>query len=182
MIMGREAAQKMAIEHYLSLLAGIDGQAPFGQFMFDHGSYHDAAPKPARFKSLMLKRCFSNAQKAVVTAVSAGRCPLTYAEGYACSGGLAPNIPMHHAWLVDDDGMVVDQTWTSPETSTYFGVKFTAEYVMEKAKEHRRSYNSLLDDRRDEWRLLNDPSVAARAIIAPSTGILTKPSDGLPSL
>lgn len=159
--------QKMAIENYISLLAGMDAQAPFGQFMLDYGSYHVAAPLPARMKSLMPTRCYSNAQRAVVSAVSAGRKPLTYAEGYACSGGLAVSVPMQHAWLIDDEGRVVDQTWRSPETSTYFGVTFTTEYVMAKAEEHGRVYDSLLDDRRDRWRLLNDPSVAAAAIIRP---------------
>lgn len=46
---------------------------------------------------------------------------------------------------------------------------FTTEYVMAKAEEHRRSYNSLLDDRRDRWKLLNDPTVASGAIIPPSS-------------
>lgn len=167
----REAAQRMAIEQYLSMLAGMDAQAPFGEFMLEHGSYHEAAPRPARFKALMPTRCFSNAQRAVVAAVSAGRRPLTYAEGYACSSALAVPVPMQHAWLVDDEGRVVDQTWSFPETSTYFGVMFTTEYVMAKAEEHRRSYNSLLDDRRDRWKLLNDPTVASGAIIPPSSRI-----------
>ncbi|MDW9481175.1 hypothetical protein GOB57_21245 [Sinorhizobium meliloti] len=163
----REALQKMAIEQFLEMLAGLDAQAPFGRFMLDHGSYHVAAPKPPRYKAMMPTRCFSNAQRSVVAAVSAGRKPLTYAEGYACSGALAVCAPMLHAWLVDDEGRVVDQTWSSPETSAYFGVKFRPEYVMEKAQKHGRTYNSLLDDRRDRWRLLNDPAVAEQAIIRP---------------
>ncbi|MCV9964627.1 hypothetical protein OIU34_22305 [Pararhizobium sp. BT-229] len=167
MAVDRADLQKMAIEHYISLLAGMDAQAPFGQFMLDYGSYHVAAPRPPRLKTRMPTRCFSNAQRAVVAAVSAGRKPLTYAEGYACSSGLAVCVPIHHAWLIDDEGRVVDQTWQSPETSTYFGVAFSTDYVMAKAEEYGRAYNSLIDDRRDRWRLLNDPSVAAEAIIRP---------------
>jgi hypothetical protein len=157
----------MAIDNFLAMLTGMNAQAPFGEFMLAYGSYHEPAALPARMKSLMPSRCFSNAQRAVVSAVLAGRKPLTYAEGYACSGGLAVPVPMQHAWLIDDEGRVVDQTWRSPETSTYFGVAFTTEYIMDKAAEHGRSFNSLIDDRRDRWKLLNDPLVAAAAIISP---------------
>jgi hypothetical protein len=165
MALEREAAHRLAIEHYIGMLAGMSAQAPFGQFMLDHGSYHEATPLPSRFKSLMPTRCYSNAQSAVVRAVSAGREPLTYAEGYACPRTLP--YPIQHAWLVDDEGRVVDQTWSHPEECTYFGVLFTTEYIMEAAEKYRRRYNYLLDDRRDRWALLNDPAVAERAIIPP---------------
>ncbi|MCS4088955.1 hypothetical protein [Rhizobium sp. BK176] len=172
----RDAANRMAIDHYIGLLAGMNVQAPFGQFMIDHGSYHEAAPLPARLKSLMPTRCYSNAQSAVVRAVSAGRKPLTYAEGYACSGKLA--YPIQHAWLVDDEGRVVDQTWSNPEEATYFGVLFTTEYVLETAEKYRRRYNSLLDDRRDYWALLKDPAIAERAVIPPGNLV----TEGRPAL
>lgn len=165
MAVDRDVAQRMAIEHFIGLLAGMDAQAPFGRFMLDHGAYHEAAQKPSRLKSLMPTRCYSNAQSAVVKAVTAGRKPLTYAEGYACPRTLP--YPIQHAWLVDDEGRVVDQTWSHPEESTYFGVLFTTEYVMETAEKYRHRYDSLLDDRRDYWTLLNDPAIAERAIIPP---------------
>jgi hypothetical protein len=171
MALDRESAHRVAIEHFISLLAGMNAQAPFGQFMLDHGSYHEAAPKPPKLKSLMPTRCYSNAQSAVVRAVSAGRKPLTYAEGYACPGTLS--YPIQHAWLVDDEGRVVDQTWSNPEESTYFGVLFTTEYIMETAVKYRHRYNSLLDDRRDYWALLNNPAIAERAIISPG-GLLAE--------
>jgi hypothetical protein len=165
----RKVLQKLAIDQFIGMLAGIDSQAPYGRFMLQHGTYHEAAPKPSRLKPLMPTRCFSNAQRAVVAAVSAGRMPLTYVEGYACSGNLAVCLPIHHAWLIDDEGRVVDQTWESPETSVYFGVAFSARYVMEIADRYSRMYQSLLDDRRDRWRLLNDPAVAAEAVIDPTS-------------
>ncbi|MBY3155494.1 hypothetical protein HFO56_24510 [Rhizobium laguerreae] len=165
MALDRETAHRLAIDHFVGVLSGMDAQAPFGRFMLDHGSYHEAAPKPPRLKSLMPTRCYSNAQSAVVRAVSAGRKPLTYAEGYACPSTLP--YPVQHAWLVDDEGRVVDQTWSFPEESTYFGVLFTTDYVIETATKYRHKYNSLLDDRRDRWALLNDPAIAERAVTPP---------------
>lgn len=54
---------------------------------------------------------------------------LTYYEGFAFQGLL----PVHHAWCVDPDGLVVDPTWRMknyklPENQwDYFGVGFDSE-------------------------------------------------------
>ncbi len=53
-----------------------------------------------------LKDCFMNAARAVVMDFV----DLTYVEGFAISGG-SLRLPVHHAWLVTDDGQVIDPTW-----------------------------------------------------------------------
>ncbi len=57
-----------------------------------------------------LKDCFMNAARAVVFD-STG---LTYVEGFAISGR-SLRLPVHHAWLVTDDGQVIDPTWGQHE-------------------------------------------------------------------
>lgn len=162
---GVNAAHREAIETFVNLIASVaSSNQAFADLLRQHACYHNPAPLPAKLKRLAPKRCFANAQQSVLKAVAAGKTPMTYVEGYGCSGALSTVIPIHHAWLIDDEGNVVDQTWESPETSTYFGLAFSTDYVVAKAKEHR-TYDSLLDDRRDRWLLLRDPAVAASAII-----------------
>lgn len=159
------AVQKMAIDSFVSMLAAKEnaGRA-FGAFLMAHGRYFLSAPLPSRMRRGTVKQCYANAQKSVVQAVRRGRPPLTYVEGFACSGGLSVAIPMQHAWLVDGEGRVVDPTWEFPERSCYFGVPFAADYVVSR-KDRFGGYDSLLDDRRDAWALLNDPDVAGAAVL-----------------
>lgn len=49
----------------------------------------------------------------------------TYVEGYAYY-----MIPIHHAWVVDTDGKVIDNTW-SDLSPCYYGVPFKTEAVAE---------------------------------------------------
>jgi hypothetical protein len=73
------------------------------------------------------KECFENAGRAVLDDTPG----VTYVEGYA-QGSI---IPVHHAWLVTDDGQVIDPTWgtgrnlpgfeaigPSPPGEEYFGI------------------------------------------------------------
>ena len=63
-------------------------------------------------------QCFTNAFWQVITDSKTWR----YAEGYAISGrGIL--VPVHHAWLLDEQGRVVDPTWEPPGVA-YFGVMF----------------------------------------------------------
>ena len=70
-----------------------------------------------------LKLCFMNAMNLAIE--SAGE--LCYVEGYALKPGL---IPIHHAWCVDENDCVYDNTWRDIEGSAYYGVKFNIEYVL----------------------------------------------------
>lgn len=170
------AIQKMAIENHLSMLAAHENVGrSFAAFLLEHGRYYTPAPLPAGMRRGVVKQCYANSQKAVVRAVSAGRKPLTYVEGFACSGGLSVALPMQHGWLADEDGNVVDPTWELPAQSAYFGVAFETDYVMSRSALYR-NYDSLLDDRRDGWSLLNDPVVTRSAIVGADVCEVVSPS------
>lgn len=84
-------------------------------------------PGPAKLPSGLsrgeLKQCFSNAQSELWHDQR-----LTYVEGYAMS-----IIPVHHGWLVDDEGRVLELTWREPG-SAYIGVPIKRDYVIEMAR------------------------------------------------
>lgn len=73
-----------------------------------------------------MKECFSNALDL------AQRKGWTYVEGLAISGKLLKlNIPMEHAWCIDDKGQVVDNTWEDSTNSLYRGIPMDADTAME---------------------------------------------------
>lgn len=77
-------------------------------------------PLPKGVRKRKAKRCYRNA----VQLVLANPDVYFYSEGYA--KGPATNLWYPHAWAVDHEGRVVDQTWPNPEDCRYIGVKFTA--------------------------------------------------------
>jgi len=69
------------------------------------------------FAHLIKKRCFANSQQVMEeVGLSKG---WSYVEGLACS---TFGLPLHHAWLVDEEGLVLDPTWD--EGDFYLGVPF----------------------------------------------------------
>lgn len=73
------------------------------------------------------KQCYVNA--AMLALVNPEK--YTYVEGYACSDDLG--IVMSHAWVVDYEGRIIDNTWGSlaspPSGVSYYGIKFSTEYL-----------------------------------------------------
>lgn len=61
-----------------------------------------------------LKRCFENA------ATYAARHGFSYVEGLACG----PLRDVHHAWVVNDAGEVLDPTWGYSPKHAYRGIIF----------------------------------------------------------
>jgi hypothetical protein len=59
------------------------------------------------------KLCFQNAGRLAFDG-------WTYCEGLAIRESLG--LPLAHAWVLDDDGKVVDPTWDRPEETHYLGV------------------------------------------------------------
>jgi len=68
------------------------------------------------------KHCFYNAYR--LAAASRYQSRYTYVEGYA-----ARLIPVHHAWVIDRDGNVIDPTWNGQGTA-YFGIPFRTPYIV----------------------------------------------------
>lgn len=65
------------------------------------------------------KQCFANASR-----LADARSDLVYVEGLARATGLP--LLVHHAWCVDQEGHVVDNTWEHPALCRYMGVRFEA--------------------------------------------------------
>jgi hypothetical protein len=93
------------------------------------------------------KACFKNCYKALWDYPQ-----LSYCEGFAIDDDL--NLAISHAWLVNDSLEVIDPTWIGKrfKGSTYFGVIFNRQFVMEMA-EKTRSYGILDSDYMNEHQL-----------------------------
>lgn len=98
----------------------IDAKSP-SQFVLDNGRSFAATDATYVGKRGTMKQCYMNAAKAAQEDHG-----LTYVEGYVTVHG----VPIKHAWTVDGDGSVVDQTITSGENvGDYFGVPFSTDYL-----------------------------------------------------
>ncbi|WP_414755915.1 hypothetical protein [Anabaena sp. CCY 9910] len=75
------------------------------------------------------KSCFENCLKALINFSR-----LNYCEGFAIGDDIS--IAVSHAWLVNSNGEVIDPTWIGKnfKGSTYFGVVFNNDFVIEIAQ------------------------------------------------
>lgn len=91
------------------------GSSPFEQAVYHHGDDFPAASLPASFPPGygVPRECFANAGLAATDGLG------TYCEGYAVFSD-SP-IAIHHAWLIDPAGRVIDPTWEQPELCHYRG-------------------------------------------------------------
>jgi hypothetical protein len=90
-----------------------------------------------------MKACYLNSFKMVEDDPS-----LIYCEGFATShGALKGSFPVMHAWTIDQNGVVLDPTWSDGQT--YLGVPFDWEFLIQSVV----SYNqiSLLDNPDNAW-------------------------------
>ncbi len=93
------------------------------------------APKPKNIRWGNPKACFDNAFELMND-------DLIYCEGYAI-----PNIgnvvhEMDHAWCVDAEGNVIDNTWRTPGLA-YFGIPFTPRFVHKQI--HDTGWSAILE-------------------------------------
>lgn len=91
--------------------------------LLEHGKAFAPAPKPKGVHQGVRKQCFFNAFR---LATEAG---LIYCEGLAMIPSI---IPVHHAWCVDEEGKLIDNTWMGPG-SEYRGVMFNTDYLEDAA-------------------------------------------------
>lgn len=85
-----------------------------------HGKFYNPQPLPKGYKKEHAKECYSNAWHL------AERTGLQYVEGLAMPDFM--DIPIEHAWCVDDKGNVYDNTWPKPGR-VYYGVPFDDNFV-----------------------------------------------------
>jgi hypothetical protein len=99
-----------ALVRHLELLAQY-GEVT--KFILDHGSLMtEFSPQHAEFPRGPMGECYSNAGRA------ASGTRLRYVEGYAVPSTIP--FPMMHAWLIDEEGRIIDPTWES--AAAYYGV------------------------------------------------------------
>lgn len=94
------------------------------------------------------QECFRNAS---LLALSENG--LTYCEGYACD----LFIPVLHAWVIDAEGRVIDNTWKQTGQQGYWGVAVKTGFLRDQLLRQEK-YGLLY--RPGSWSLfVNDPSV-----------------------
>lgn len=104
----------------------------------EFGRAFTPALRPEGLNKMPDRECFCNATKLVQYDPS-----LVYVEGFALPDGIP--IAIHHAWVMDQNGDMIDPTWSTAGTE-YFGVPFLHEYHL-KAMAASEMYSIL-----DNWR------------------------------
>ena len=92
-------------------------------WIVNYGREFTFRPRPQWCPRMTPKLCFFNSMTLVVSEEGREH-GLSYCEGFVTDPKCPLNI--HHAWTVDDDGIIVDPTipeamW-DPDTVSYFGV------------------------------------------------------------
>lgn len=140
-----------SIKTYLAMIATMErSERAFHRFILDHGRVWPGQARPKGFKRGPARQCFRNSMSLLVSSFETG---LTYVEGFAASGDVGFSFPVHHGWLINSDGRVIDLTWKSPETSVYFGIPFKSDYVRKRVLESEH-WCSLLDNRFNDHALV----------------------------
>jgi len=116
---GGMASAGSGLTDYLDFVANVSVRSKEA-VVLEHGQFFEPQPLPKKYQYGQAKLCFMNAYQL------AYRTGLQYAEGFAFPDFL--EIPIHHAWVVDQDGKVLDNTWKKPGTA-YFGIAFDADFV-----------------------------------------------------
>jgi hypothetical protein len=90
-------------------------------------------------------KCFNNAAQTVLDHPK-----LTYCEGEACA--FSNGIFLTHAWVIDGEGRVIDQTWDYLEDRHYIGVPLTVKWLWDASKESHAWGSTLWKLQRLIWR------------------------------
>ena len=93
----------------------------FEQLVLECGTMMELKPLPKTIKMGQPSFCYANCQRLVLKNRS-----LTYVEGYAMAQGVS--LPLHHAWLLDANGYVIDPTW-EPFGCCYLGIPLATSWV-----------------------------------------------------
>lgn len=121
-------------------------------FLLDYGQEFDANPTPDWVELMTPKMCFMNAYVLADEwhggLLGEDISELFYCEGYVFSSGLP--IPIHHAWLIDANGTLVEPTLidrTDEEEVTYFGVKVPDFDSLEQVLDETGTYSILYKEK-----------------------------------
>jgi len=120
---------------------GINGYFCLMDFILQHG--REWNPGTVCWSKGKMN-CFRHASKAALR-----NRDYTYVEGYA-----SLLIPVHHAWLVDGTGAVIETTWPHMG-SAYYGIPFRADWVRKQQRES--DHLSIIDQWTTDWKTMRTP-------------------------
>lgn len=121
------------------------------EFILKHGREFRYSKLPKYISRGQMRECFKNAAEWVLLQDHPE--PLFYCEGYA--SGI---IPVHHAWICNARGEVLERTWKPKHQLTfYFGIPFKTKFLRERILE-TECWMSLIDDWQNGWPLLSLPA------------------------
>jgi hypothetical protein len=113
---------RFELTKYLRQVKKVGSRSSTESVVCDYG--HFSFPKgelPAKYKLGKSKECFRNAMR-----LAEQHPELTYVEGFAFPDFM--DIPIHHAWCVDKNNLVIDNTW--PKIGTvYKGIRFDIDFI-----------------------------------------------------
>ena len=96
---------------------------PLAKLIISRGVEGRGQALPQKYRAGEMKQCYRNAAH-----LAQEHRELTYVEGYASS-----IIPTEHAWCIDEEGNVIDNTWifdeVLPEDQTYIGLAFDTKFL-----------------------------------------------------
>ena len=138
------------VENFMRALVKARGESRPGNhysgpedFVLREGRSMPWREKPASVEYGRQKECFKNA---LHLAIATG---WTYCEGYAIG-----HFPVEHAWVIDGDGFVIDNTWRPDnygENPEYYGVEMDEDFVSRAVLE-KGTYGLICDGK--YWRSL----------------------------
>ena len=102
----------------------------FEELILDCGVEMSFTPLPSSIDRGLPKNCYHNCFE-----ILKDNLDLTYCEGYALYPDLA--LPLIHAWLIDEDGLVIDPTWDESDT-VYLGIPFDTKWFIELLRSRNR--------------------------------------------
>jgi hypothetical protein len=118
---------------------GYDSNFNWFSLVATFGQEFTPAPKPKGIRWGKAEECFWNAYRLMIAHDG-----LIYCEGAAISStSPVSDYPVHHAWVVDVQGNVTDNTWREPGIG-YYGIPFRATYVVEQLED--REMSGILED------------------------------------
>lgn len=150
------------ILNYLTFVADCEPSWGLATFIKKFGRQWHALEKCKTTYYGNAKECFANAQSELYA--TRHKSELVYVEGFACATDYT--VPVHHAWLIDEQGMVRDPTWQDAHSCLYFGVALQTPFVMEAMEANGNGFGAILDySSRQQRQFLRDETQWNQAII-----------------
>jgi predicted ABC-type ATPase len=115
-----DAMRKEELVGYLKQIEAMQKYSREG-IVLKNGKYYKPQPLPKKYKFGTVKECFRNAYQ-----LTDYNGDLQYVEGFAVPDFV--DLPIWHAWAVDKEGNVVDNTWRTPGV-LYFGIPFDRDFM-----------------------------------------------------